>query len=498
MKAMLARRSGRRSIGVLVGEREVSACFVGASALGRVEIGRVEEARGSGSLDDQLGRMLGPWLAHRPRPKVVLGVPEVRVFHATRADSPETRKEPEAWLQESLQTAGIRVEDLVIDVAELSGGKNPLAGLVACRRKWLNAPLEALASRSSRLVLVEPSPSALLRAARVRRKPPRGSKLTARFFLGGREALGLLEAGGPPLHWRAFDLPAGEEPRAILSALMALRMQARSWQVGAEVDAVLVHGRPDLDTGLDPVGLAARAGIKVVRVDGPGYDSASIAAGLALGGLAEESGFDLGRRSRARESIGEIFPWGDLVMQSALLLGVILMMSERARSLDDSLAGTRASLARYGWIGTRDVGDLAREKKILEQKDKIAEAFLNSRVLWSSQIFNVARHLPENTRLTSLVGAGELENLSGKGGPGGGKKSFVFRLETPLPESGETPREVESLLGSLRDESTLNREFPLIELRDLKTARSPLKTQGPVASYNIVCLPKAPRAGAPR
>ncbi len=498
MKAMLARRSGRRSIGVLVGEREISACYLGASALGRVELGRVEEARGPGSLDDQLGRMLGPWLDRRPRPKVVLGVPEVRVFHATRAVSPETRKAPEAWLQESLQTAGVRAEDLIIDVAELSGGKRPLEGLVACRRKWLNAPLEALAGRSSRLVLVEPSPSALLRAARVRRKPPRGSKLTARFFLGGREALGLLEAGGPPLHWRAFDLPAGEEPRAILSALMALRMQARSWQVGAEVDAVLVHGRPDLGKGLDPAGLAARAGTKLVRVDGPGYDSGSIAAGLALGGLAEEAGFDLGRGSRAPESIGEIFPWGDLVMQSALLLGAVLMMSERASTLDASLAGTRASLARYGWIGTRDVGDLAKEKKILEQKDKIAEAFLNSRVLWSSQVFDVARHLSNNTRLTSLVGLGELENLSSKGRPGGGKKSFVLRLETPLPESGETPREIESLLGSLRDEATLNREFPLIELKDLKTIKSPVKGEGSVASYSIVCLPKAPRAGAPR
>ena len=498
MHGMLARRAGRRSIGVLVGERDIAVCVLGASALGRVELARAVEPRGSGPLDDQMGRMLGPWLGRRPRPRVVLGVPEVRVFHATKGVSPASRKDPEVWLQEAIQTVGTRVEDMVIDVAEAAVGKKSVAGLVACRKKSLAAPLEALTRRSARLVLVEPTPSALLRAAASRLKPPRGSKLAARFLLGDRQAMGMLEAGGLPLHWRVFDLPTGEEPMAILAALMALRMQARGWQLAVGIDAVLIQGRPDLAPKLASPELAAKMNARVARGDGPGFDPGSIAFGLALGGLAEEAGFDLSRTFKPRESIGEIFPWGDLVMQSALLLGAVAMMSGRARSLDDAHAATRASIARFRWLGERTEGDLEKEKKTLEQKDKTAEAFLASRVSWSGQVRDVASRMPEKTRVTSLVGAGELENLSGKGSPGPPKKTFVLRLETPVPASGETPREVGELLGSLRDESQIKREFPVIELKDYKSAKSQVKGEGAAASYTIVCMPNPSPAGPAR
>jgi hypothetical protein len=496
MKTMLARRWGRRSIGLLVGEREVSMCVLGTTALGRSELASAIEPRGPGRLDDQIERMLGPWLTRKPRPKVVLGVPEVRVFHATRTVSAASRKEPEVWLQEALQSAGTRVEDMVIDVAEAMVGKKSVAGLVACRRKSMASALESLARRSARLVLVEPVPCALLRAASSRLSAPRGSKLSARFLLGDRQAIGMLEAGGLPLHWRAFDLPSGEEPMAILSTLMALRIQARSWQLETGIDAVLIQGRPDLASKLVPAELAAKVNAKVALADGPGYNSGSIALGLALGGLAEERGFDLSRTIKSPESIGEIFPWGELVMQAVMLAGAVFLMSERARSLDSEHAATRASLAKFRWLGERTEGELEKEKRILELKDKTAEAFLASRVCWSSQIRDVASHMPDKSRITSLQGVAELESLGGKGSTGPPKKTFVLRVETPVPPTGETPREVDGLLESIRDRSQVKREFPIIELKDLKTAKAQGKDAGSVASYSIVCVPPPSKPGS--
>jgi hypothetical protein len=496
MKAILAKRAHRRSIGLLVGDREVGMCVMATTPLGREVLAEASEPRAPGPLFEQLGRMLGPWLEHRPRPKLVLGVPEFRVFHSARAVTSPGRKEPEAWLQESLQSAGTRVEEMVIDVAEASVGKKSVAGLVSCRRKSLADPLEALKRLSARLVLVEPTPCALLRLATGRLKPPRGSKLSARFLLGDRQALGMLVAGGLPLHWRAFDLPPGEEPLAIHSALVALRMHARGWKLDQGVDSVLIQGRPDLASKLDPAEIGARMDAKVARSDRPGYDPGSIALGLAMGGLAEEKGFDLSRTFKPRESIREIFPWAELAMQSAMLVGIVVLMADRARSLDRSHAATRADLARYRWLGNRQEGDLDKEKKTLEQKDKTAQAFLSSRVAWSSYVRDVASHMPSNTKITSLQGAGELESLSGKGGASGLlKKTFVMRLETPIPPSGETPREVDGLLESLRDRSLLKREFPVIELKDLKATRAQSKGSEAVASYSIVCLPPASKAG---
>lgn len=496
MKALLARRSHRRSIGLLVSEREVSMSVMASTLLGRVELAQASEPRGSGPLEELLGRMLGPWLDHRPRPKVVLGVPLVRVFHSVREVAGAGRKEPEVWLQESLQTAGTRIEDMVIDVAETVVGKKQVAGLVSCRRRSMAEALEALKKRSARLVLVEPTSCSLLRLATDRLKAPRGKKLSARFLLGDRQALGMVVAGGLPLHWRLFDLPAGEEPLAIHSALVGLRMHVRSWKIDAGINTVLIHGRPDLASKLDPAELGSRMGAKVARADGPGYDSASIAQGLALGPLVEEKGFDLSRTLKPHESIGEIFPWGNLIIQASLLVFVVTLMSERARSLENSHAAVRSSIAKYRWLGTRQAGELDKEKKTLEQKDKTAEAFLASRIIWSEHVRDVASHLPPNTRITSLQGAGELENLSGKGSLSPPKKTFVMRLETPIPPTGEMPREVDGLLESLRDKSQVKREFPIIELKDLKT----MKTQGKggefVATYSIVCLPPAAKPPA--
>ena len=105
--------------------------------------------------------------------------------------------------------------------------------------------------------------------------------------------------------------------------------------------------------------------------------------------------------------------------------------------------------------------------------------------------------MPSNTRLTSLAGTAELEDLSGKAASRLPKKSLVMRLELPIPPTGETPREVDDLLASLRDSSRLRRDFPGVELRDLKTTKGGGKGSGPVASYSIVCLPKPPSPRRP-
>ena len=493
MKSMLARRWGRRSIGLLVGDREVALCVMGASPLGRVELAQVVEPRDPGSLDDQLERMLIPWLARKPRPKVILGVPEVRVFHTSRAVTTSSRKAPEIWLQESLQSAGARMENMVVDVAEAAVGKQAVAGLVACRKKSLAGVVEFLTRQSARLVLVEPVPSALLRAARSRLGAPRKAKLVARFLLGERQAIGILEAGGLSLHWWTFGLPAGDEPMAILSALMALRVHARSWQLGDAVDALLIQGRPDLAEKLVPAELEARVNMKVLRVDGPGYDSGTIAQGLALAGLAgERRGYDLSRTFKSPESIAEIFPWGETVMQSAILAGTLLMMSDRAGSLERDHEATRASIAKFRWLGNRTEADLQKEKDVLSQKAKTARTFLNSRVYWSTQIRDVTLHLPFNTRLTSLQGTGELESFDGKKPPGATKRSLQLRLETPITATGATPHEIDALLMALRGRSHVRRQFPDIELKDLKAARS--NKGGGTASYSIVCMTTPPKS----
>ena len=495
MKKILAKRSNWRSIGLLVSEREVAFCVVAGTPLGRVELASGYEIRSGETLDNQVDRMLGSWLVGKPRPKVVLGIPEVRVFHAAREMGSGGRKDPEVWLQESLQSAGTRIEDMVTDVLEVGVNKRSMAVLVSCRKKGMAEPLEMLKRRASRLVLVEPTPCALLRAARDQIKEPRGCKLSARFLLGEKQALGLLAVGALPLHWWVFDLPSGEETLAVHSAFVRMKMQAKNWRVDQDLDHVIIQGRPELGNKLGAVEFGQRIGTRVIRGETPEYEPTAIARGLALGGLVEERLFDLSRSFKTRESIGEIFPWGDLVMQTAILLGVLLLLSDRARTLDQQLSATRREMIKYKWLGNKQEGELDKEKKNLDVKARTAEAFLASRVDWSNYLRDVASHLPDNTRLSSIAAQAELENLTGKPAAGLIKRSFVMKLETPIPPTNETPREIDRLLGLLRDRSVIRQEFPVIELKDLKTMNAVNKNDVAVASYSIVCMPPAPKAG---
>jgi hypothetical protein len=91
---------------------------------------------------------------------------------------------------------------------------------------------------------------------------------------------------------------------------------------------------------------------------------------------------------------------------------------------------------------------------------------------------------------------GELENLGSKGGPGQPKKIFDMRLETSMPATGETPHDVDDLLGSLRDRSLIKEDFPVIELKDLKTSKASSKGGEAIATYSIICVPPSPKAAA--
>jgi hypothetical protein len=495
MKASGAKKGrGRHAIGLLVGERELHASVVASSPLGKSEVARLTEVRDESPLQETLGRMLGPWLEVKPRPRLVIGLPEVRVFHAARAVTVANRKPPDVWLQEALRTPGSRVEDMIIDMVEKAMGKKTIAALVACRRKVLMDPLEAILELNARVSRAEPAPCGLLRAAALKLRPPKGSKFPARFLLGESRAMGILALAGMPLHWHVFDLPAGGEAMALHSGLVALRMHARHWRADAAIDAVLVHGRPDLSHRLDLDDLRSRLGLKVSRADGPGFDPSSTAFGLALGGMGDDGGFDLARSLKPRESIAEIFPWVDLALQASMLVGVGLLMAGHSKSLANEHATVRASLAGFSWLGNRQEADLEKEKKSLQQKDEMAEAFLGSRVTWSDHVRDVASRLPGNTRVLAFQGAGEFAPPGVKG-MAAAKKIVEMKLETPMPPSGETPHEVDLLLESIRDQSLLKREFPLIELKDLRTTKSTAKGAKPVSSYSLVCLPPPSKPG---
>jgi hypothetical protein len=236
-------------------------------------------------------------------------------------------------------------------------------------------------------------------------------------------------------------------------------------------------------------GAARLPGVKLIRHDAPALDEGAVAAGLAEGPGPGVSAFNLVRSLGRGLSMLEIFPWGQAVLQIVLLVAATLFLRHR---LGDARAEARAAKdhdAHYAWAVSTPTPKLQEEKKELEQKAEALRNFLETRVLWTAHARDMAGRLGPAIALTSFQGAAELE-----GGKGKARRSLALKLSAPLKKAGAMPKEIDAFLRTLRDDPLLKRDFPEIELGDLRWA--PGTNGQSTATFNVTCQPKAKPAPA--
>jgi hypothetical protein len=362
--------------------------------------------------------------------------------------------------------------------------------VAASPRVAINSMIEIMNGLGTRVGLAEPAPDALYRAGAFYHKVPRASKLTARFFLGPQQAIGVLAAGAQPLFWHTFDLTPGDESTAVLAANSTLWMLARHSRITLPIDTVIVHGRPELALIQDPEVFRQRTGARLIRCAKPDYDLAAAALGVALANpLADETGYDLARDLKPAISIREIFPWGELALQGVLLGAVSLFLIGTVAEASSRLKAVDTQLRSFVWLKKDDQAKLDADKNALQEALKVVEAFEGKRVRWSAVLRTVAAAAPESTTITGLTGEAELE-ATAKGAPAKSKKQLIVNFSTPMAEDGSVPPEIDGFLTALRADPMLKRHFPLIEIPGLK-ANSGRAGKQPFASYSVVGLPKA-------
>jgi hypothetical protein len=493
VRALFSRLALRKDIGLALGDREVAVSEVATTPLGRVEVARDREAVG----DDGLGPAVGRLLARRftkqelAKARVAIGLPALRVFFSTRPIQADNREaSPEILLHEVLQSPNLNIDDMVVDMIRLRPGQRPLASIVACRKKYLSGVLAALGSIGVEPCMAEPSPCALLRDAARRLRAPGRSKAHVRVILGPGQGLAVLMAGADaPLMWRPFDLRAGAEPQAIRAAVASLVSLGRFCGQEGEVDAVLVHGRPELGPLAEVAEAEALPGVKLFRHDTPGLDEGAIAAGLAEGPGPGVAAFNLVRSLGRGLSILEIFPWGQAVLQVVLLVAATLFLHHHLGEARAEARAARADDAHYAWAAKIPTPKLQEEKKDLEQKAEALHTFLATRVLWTAHARDMATRLGPAIALTSFQGAAELE-----GGKGKAKRALTLKLSAPIKKAGAMPEEIDAFLRALRTDPLLKRDFPEIEMGDLRW--SPGMNGRSTATFNVTCQPRAKPAPA--
>jgi hypothetical protein len=495
VKALLAKFAPSKAIGLHVGEREITLCEVASTPFGPVTISSRTETYDSEQLGETLGRLLGPMLARRKRrsPPVAVGMPAQRVFFSTRPiRTTHSDPSPQALIHEVLQSPTHSIDDMVVEVIKSQPNDRKLASIVSCRRKYLATLLEAIKEVGVRPFRAEPAPCAILRAVQAQRNP-RKCKTVVRVILGREQALAIVTAGPLAVLWRYFNLPAEEEAKAVCSTVRAMQAQIMPCGIDSPIDAIMIHGRGALRAKFDAADFENQLQARVSWCAGPELDDSAVAYGLALGCLGQQQNesFDLSRSVKARPSLRAIFPWAEVGVQAALPAGMGLFLFVRSHSVGESYTAALAETAEHADVAGRQPGDLEKEKKDLEQKVEAVRRFVSSRIIWTSYTHDIASRLPASATLNTFHGLCELEYFGKqKEGVLKPKKSLVIRAAAPIAQDGSTPKEIDRFLTSLRGHPLLKRDFPEVELAEIKWFQ-PNVTAPPSALFMIVCLPGA-------
>ena len=498
LKSLLAKFAVRKAIGVYVSDKEVVISKVVATCLGPVEVAQLRESYTPDQLGNVLNRVLAPLQSRWKRfpLNVAVGLSGQRVFYSTRPfKSTNAEASPEMLLHEVLQSASISVDDMALDVVKSKPDKRAVASIVSCRRKYLSGLLTAFGTAGVNPFRAEPAPCALLRVAALRNRVPRKAKTIVRMFLRADQGLAVLSVGNVPFVWRYFSLRPGGEANAFLSVTRTLQTLSKPCGNESPIDVILFHGRPELRELIESEQLQDGLGISTKWLEGPALDESAVAFGLALGCLNEGTeSFDLARSLRPRRSLWELFPWGEVALQTALIICMGLFLANRSAHLDKTYSIVSKAIGEHVWLHSLDEQDLEKEKKDLQLKVEAVRKFLGSRIVWTSYARDIPTRMPKQVTINGIEGMCDLET-SGKKKDGGMKlkKSFILRLSAPMSTDGKMPKEIDDFMNSLREHPLLKKDFPTVELREVVRFQ-PFANSAPTASFTVICMPKVEKA----
>jgi len=417
------------------------------------------------------------------------------VFFSTRpirADSTSTS--PQALLREVLQSPNVCIDEMTVEVMKGEFGKRKLASVASCRKEYLADLLQTLRACGVQPYRTEPAPLALLRAG-IQRRRARRAKPALRLFLREGEALAIVTAGSLCIFWKSFKLPAGGEVLALSAAIRSCQSLVRHCGIDAPPDVVIVHGRADLRGELTGEEFVQKTGVPVVCCEGPELDGAAVAYGLALGCLTQQPDetLDLLHSVTPSPSLWQMFPWGDVAVQVALMVCMGLFMLTRSSSAEKAVAPVQAELEKHGWVRHKQQAELQKEKQDLTLKVDAIRKFSVDRIMWTKYTYDISARLPANATLIAFLGICEMDDGGkSKSKP---KKSFLVRATAPVAEDGSAPKEIDNFLTALRGHPLLQKDFPLVELADIKRAQAE-RGKPANALFTVLCLPKPTGAAA--
>jgi Tfp pilus assembly protein PilN len=484
-----------RSVGVFVSAGRLTATLIAATPAGRKTLAQATvalEGKQPGQILDQwLGANLTP--AQRRQVPIWIGLGAEQTFFATRyidADQPQMPT-PET-LFPGINTSS--QDGVVTDGLSLKLHGAHAYSVAACRRSIAQDMVRGIGKASLAHCRLMPAPWGLL-TLKPHRKFPRGWKAHIRLQLSPNEGLAMLVMEGRPLLWRCF-VPGKEGMNGAISAIRHLQIYAAQRQHGLRLSGIVVAGsiKPEFLGQLQD-----ETGLEVVSRPDENSGEADYSRAMALAARQPNlEGPDLLRPLHLAPTLGQMFP---RKMTAGLALAVLVFAAFLWQTLwalgSETKLLNRQNLSHV-WAVNKKTSELEQERKQLSDEVASVQKFLASRVIWSNYLRDLPTRLPQNSCLTGFNGSYEFVQASSAKAAKKDNRMLTLRGIAQFQDRNSAPREIDAFLESLREVSLLKKDFPLVNLAEVRWKK---EASGDVAIFTILAMPKqkpvSERAGAP-
>jgi hypothetical protein len=294
----------------------------------------------------------------------------------------------------------------------------------------------------------------------------------------------MLVVADQPVLWRRFAPDAGSPARSITSAIRALLIYARRSFDIRQIQGVFLQGPVSDELAAqvtDETGLTVAA----ARSEGPTDEQYSLALALSAKG-GKNGTLDLMRGLRPPPSIREIFPWklGGLI----LFLGgcMAFLLWNRSASLASQCEAIERQNLSHAWARSLETRAINDQRGILSAEVGAVRKFLSTRIIWSDYLRDLPTRLPTNACLTNVDASCELAEASNKKQNRRASESMTLRGMARFRDRAEAPKEIDTLLESLRDMEMLKRDFPSVQLAEIRWRK---EGRSEIAIFTILALP---------
>jgi hypothetical protein len=486
VRGLSAKISWFPAVGVYLSEDQLTLTRIASSPSGTVVLGTHRQAADKDNPGASLQRLLTEQLTPRQRRRlpVCLGLAAEQTFFTTR----HFPAEKEALTVEqmlSVSTNGAWDKSQALgDAVRIKVQGRDVYSVAACRRALAEQLSSAMRAAGVAHYRLEPAPWSMLAPADEAEAPPKKWKCLVRVFLNAGGGLAVLVIEGRCVLWRRFALTPGQEPAIITSCVRTLQIHSAGHLGLRGIDGLALQGEVSKEL-VDRT--EVESGLPAVALKGPPPDDAFFSRSLALSARNKQESMDLLGALHPPVGFKDVFPWKLSAMVMAACCVMAGMMWDRSSSLEAEQEAMGRKNDSYAWAATQRTGEITREGKALSAEVGAVHKFLASRILWSDYMSDLPTRLPPNACLSGMSAFCEFKDASRKEQGKKPNKSLTLQGLTRFADRGMAPREIDAFLESLRGVELLRKDFPLVELAEIKWRRD---ASADVALFTIVALPK--------